>query len=1249
MNQHGRHEDLCGAEQDLGAAYRTSGNKAGSSEGRFDLFGSQTVEGVNVRNKMRQLSSLAIATLLFIMISLGALHAQIAGAGNIQGTITDQSGALLPKATVTLINKATGTKQVTTSDDAGAYSFPNISIGTYSVEVGATGFQTYEQSGIVLEVGSNIAINASLSVGRSDVKVEVQSTALSLQTEDVSFKQTIDEKAVTEMPLNGRQMASLIVLSGGSSPAPNGDFTGSKYSYQTISVSVAGGSGNTTEWKLDGGDNNDYMSNANLPFPFPDAVSQFSVESTALSSSGLHSGGLVNVVTRSGTNKYHGTGFEFIRNNYINATNFFANKKDQLHQNQFGGTVGGPVRIPFLYNGTDKLFFFSGYQRLISKQATSNVSMFIPTAANLAGDYSLTDPAPGTPYNASTSCNQPAQLVDPLTGAILPGNKYGQPGGPPVPTYNKQALALYKYFPAIDPKVDTNGCGKVQFAVPSQVFDNEFVTRIDYNINAKHNLYGRYFIDGYQAPSFFSPTNVLITYLAPGNFERVQTMTVGENYVISPNLVNSAHITGTKRVDIRQSVAGINANTVGINVNQDFPTGLQLVASTTGKDQTFSTYCGTCSAGHFNVDTEGFSDDLTYIRGKHQFVFGGEYTRVHFNEVAGYEANGNFTFTGQFSGSGPNGGTVLGDSNLDFLQGSLSGFEQSKQQQLALRGSIPSLYIQDTFHASKKLTIVGGLRWEPEYMPYDYFGRGSVFNMSSFMSNQVSSVYPKSPAGIFYYGDQGVPKSNTKNTPWQFSPNFGASYDLRGDGKTVVRGGFAFAYDLANYYTSNRVHQNPPFATAARPNTGGQLCFSTPWLVGTSNTGSGSGCNQPGGVNTSPFPQPTIPTPATASFPAQAQYVVLPDQFHVSETVQYTLSVQHQFKGGWQAQIDYIGNKTTHMPTGTPLSPAIFIPGSWGANGTGCAGIVTTGPAAVKPDAAGFPCSTTANQNSRYALTIANPYQGNQISGGGSGSTLINDIGYGNYNGVILTLQHRLSSTFSFLANYTLSKCLNVSDATGDVAATPTENPNNLRMDYARCGSDYRNIFNTTLVAKSHFPLHGLAGYAVNNWELAPLIHTLSGAPINITNGADNSQTAVGNDRPDQVPGVNPINFVNIRSGTGAANRSYINSAAFVQHLALFDKKTGAQLNSIPYGTYGNVGRNSISGPMTFQFDAQISRIFPIHEQLATALRLEAFNVLNHPSFANPSSSNPAASSFGQITATNGGPRIFQGSVKIIF
>jgi hypothetical protein len=1204
---------------------------------------------VNVNNCSKKLALASHCVALFCCLALLLLasktNAQNAGTGQIQGTIADSSGALIPGATVTLTEATTRVQRTTQSDNAGVYVFPNIPITTYEILVSATGFETYEQKGIVLEVGSSIAINAALKVGRADVKVEVQSEGLSLQTEDTSFKQTIDESTVQEMPLNGRQMTNLITLSGGSTTAPGGDFTGSKYSYQTIAVSVAGGMGNTTEWKLDGGDNNEYMGNGNLPFPFPDAVSQFSVESTALGaqSGSTHSGGLVNVVTRSGTNKYHGSGFEFIRNNYVDATNFFSTSKDSLHQNQFGGTFGGPIK-------RNKLFAFAGYQRLRAIQSGSPLTMFIPTAGNLAGDWSVTNPlTPGTLVTACGLLNQPkGQLCDPLTGNPIPGNKYPTP-----PTYNAQALALEAYMPTINPAFDTGNVGAVSFKIPSEVFDNQFVTRVDYTINQRNNLYARYFIDGYQAPSFFAKggTNggILQTSQAPGNYERVQTAVIAEAFTWRPNLVNSFHASGSKRVDLRQSAPGINGNSLGIVQYDQVPTNLEL--EVTGGVSGWNTYCGTCSNGFFNVDDEGVSDDLTWIKGQHQLVIGGEFVKVHFNEVAGFQANGNYQFSGEFSGSGPVGGNTIGNGNLDFLWGAMNLFGQSKEQQLALRGPVPSMYIQDTYHASKRLTLAGGIRWEPEFIPRDQFNRGTTFSMASFLAGQVSSVYPNAPPGTFFYGDPGVTKSFTNNPIWNFNPNFGATWDPFGNGNTVIRGGLQVAYDEANFYTTNRNHQNPPFATNVNVSTTGPICFSEPWLLG----GTGYGCNQVGGTNQSPFPQAIVPTPATAVFPAQGEWIVINSPYKVPATLQWTLSVQHEFGRGWQAQVDYIGNHTSSMPVGTEMDPAIYTPGVWGAGGTGCGPVVTSGPGAVAAKTVGggkvgTACSTTGNQAARWAFTEAEPAYGNQYAGGSSnGMILVNNIAYANYNGLVATLQHRLSSTFVMLTNYTWSHCLNIADASGDWSSTPLEDPYNPKLDYARCGSDYRSVFNTSVVYTTKFPLQGIAKWLANDWEVAPLLHITSGGPINVTASQDNSFTNTGNDRPNLVPGVSLTTGVKLQGGHNAAseaNRGWLNRNAFCGQ----SSATFTCTNQVASGTFGNLGRNVLSGPMLFQDDAQISRLFPIRERINIQARLEAFNFLNHPSFSNPGSSGPQTSStFGEISGTSIGARIFQGSLKVIF
>jgi hypothetical protein len=371
---------------------------------------------------------------------------------------------------------------------------------------------------------------------------------------------------------------------------------------------------------------------------------------------------------------------------------------------------------------------------------------------------------------------------------------------------------------------------------------------------------------------------------------------------------------------------------------------------------------------------------------------------------------------------------------------------------------------------------------------------------------------------------------------------------------------------------------------------------------------------------------------------------VLPAQFKAAYTIQWTFSVQHEFKGGWQAQLDYIGNTTRHNPIGIPLSPAVYIPGVWGAGGSGCAGIVTTGPAKVTPGAAGTPCSTTKNENSRFLLTTENPAQGNQYQGSGSGSVLVNDNATANYNGLVASVNHRLSSTFSLLGNWTWSKCLNLEDAQGDLASTTIENPNNPALDYGPCGSDYRHIENVSLVAKSGFNFSNrLVKQVVDNWELAPLFHIVSGAPFTVTAGADDSLTDVGNDRPNLVVGVNPKSEVGIRKLGGEANREYLNPAAFAEICP-----GNVTAGCAAAGTYGDISKNSFRGPSSLQFDAQISRIFPIHETLATTFRLEAFNVPNHPNFNTPDA-KLTDSTFGQVSTTSNNARVFQGSIKVEF
>jgi len=1101
-------------------------------------------------------------------------------------------------------------------------------------------------------VGNSISLNVNMSVGRQDQTVTVTSENLALQTEDPSFKQTVDSAEVTEMPLNGRTLAGLVSLVGGTQSQSPGDSTGSKFPAQSTGISIGGAQGNAVTWRLDGGDNIDYMGGTNGPLPFPDAISQFSVETAALGGQASNeAGGLVNIVTKSGTNAFHGSAFEFIRNNYIDAENFFSTSKDTLHQNQYGATFGGPVRIPWLFDGRNKLFFFAGFQHSHQDQNSATNTAYVPTAANLAGDFSATDPLTvamgGT--GAKNNCSQPAvQLYDPITGVALPGNKYNQPGGPALPAWNASALLLQKQFPAVNPALDVNNCGLVSYSIPNIQSYTDFITRVDYTINPKNNFYARYFFDSFQQPTFYSPTNIFLTTQSGNPEIRWQTITLGENYLISPNLVNTVHVTAVRRQLSRGfNSATPNPNVFNIKTVDPIKSGIYMGFSANNHGANIGGGSNLLAVIDDNTPVD-VSDDVNWVLGKHQFAFGAAYLCNQLNVNNGYQANGDFTFNGSWSGNG-----TAADPNLDFLEGAMSSYAQSLPQQNALRGSIPTIYAQDTFHATPRLTLTAGMRWEPLFVPNDYFHRGSVFSLTGFLANQVSSVYPQAPPGTFYYGDPGVPANFTKNSPLTFNPNLGAAYDLFGNGKTVLRAGAAYAYDQPNFFFQQRVQQNPPFSVNISPNSSSELCFNDPWLIG----GTGNrGCGQTGGTDPDPFPF----NAKAFTFPQQGQFIVLAPNYKMPDTLQWTFSYQQELPHGWTLQIYYNGNRTQHQLAAIPLSPAIYTPGMWGPNGTGCGSVVTTGPAASAANTlgggpVGTPCSiSNANQaayksagvkstntQARTLLTEANPATGNLYAGNNNGnlSLIESSVAMANYNAVTITVQHRLSSVLSVQTNYTRSKCLNDADPQGDLSGLQFSNPNNPRADYGPCGYDIRDNTNIVVVAESLFPIHGIAGYVVNNWELAPLLRFVTGTPFTVTEGQDESFTGNGGDRPNLVPGVNPINYAKIKSdhsGAVYADRSYLNQAAFT-------------LNTVP-GTQGNISRNSFYGPIYIQDDAQLSRIFPIHESLNLDLRIEAFNVLNHPSFNNPNSGGPNFSgSFGEITGTSVGGRVFQGGIKLSF
>jgi len=1098
--------------------------------------------------KLRNAASAGSLLLAFVVLgNLPALYAQAVSNASVTGRVLDAQGALVAGAQIKMTGVDTGTVYNAVTNSDGIYTIPSMPIGAYTLESTVSGFQTYVQSGILLRVGDHVQLNVSLKVGAVAERVEVHANAGLVQTQQNTISQVVDQQRIVELPLNGRDATQLITISGAAVNHSDGTNTGSKSFFSSQSISIAGSAGDATNYLLDGGDNNDSFTNVNMPFPFPDALAEFSVETSTLPArNGLHPGGVVNAVTKSGSNRWHGDLFEFIRNGHVNAINYFAPKQDSLKRNQFGGTIGGKII-------RDKLFFFAGFQRSDIRQDPSSSTAFVPTAAALAGDFSALD-GPGCQAKGV------ARVVnDPSTGIPLPNFQISPARFDPV------SVALAKYLPqTADP------CGKVSYGIPIQSNESQIVGRVDWIVNAKHSLYGRYFVDDYTLKAFFDPHDILVTSVT-GNVERATTFVLGDTYTLSPSTVNSFHATLGRRSNNRGPNAnGVNMATLGAsNLYQGTQNFLQVAVNNGG----FAVGCGTCALGRFPVTSFQYADDVDILRGKHQIAFGVDFIRTREIQENHYNDNGVFSFSGQYSN----------DPLLDFLTGKMNTFNQSGQQLNDLRQNIFGMYVQDTYHMTRTLVANIGLRWEPFLPEFDHYDRGSTFSRAAFDAGQVSQIYANAPAGSLFAGDPGVTHTFTDRRLANFSPRLGFVFDPTGSGKTTLRVGAAYLYDsVAPFVPYRMVAQNPPYGPQVTL-TSGPYQFSNPW-------GNVAGGN--------PFP---LPTPSkNVSFPIANAEVFLPPHLHSPTVAQWNASVQHRFSENWIFSISYLGNKTSHLWIGNETNPAVYIPGNCGS----------------------ALCSSTGNTQARRVLSLLNPKVGAYYS-----SMITADDGINaNYNGLLTSIEHRFAHSYTFLANYTWSKCLGIAPM-NSFSGPVFQSPNNAKGDYGPCTYDVPFLFNTSVVYASKVAHGGLAGHLLNDWNLAPLVRYSSGLPVNPTTGKDNSLTGGGLDRPNVVAGAQMY--------TSAAHGllyQYVNPSLYTP-------------NAI--GTFGNAGHLSLRGPGYFDVDMALSREFHLREGLRISARAEAFNLLNHPNFGLPVA-NISASNFGRITNAFD-PRILQASMKLIF
>lgn len=666
------------------------------------------------------------------------------GIGTIHGVVTDATGKAVPKARVTAVLEERNTTRSIETDDQGNYVFPSMPIGRYALRVEAPGFKAFSQTGLELNANENARVDAALEVGSLNQSVAVVAEAPQVDSRSSTIGTLIDSRRVVELPINGRNIIALAgLLPGASQVVAPQSFTGDR-SGPTLSIS--GSRGNENLFLFDGAEFNAAFRNTGLNYPPPDALQEVKVLTNSFSAEyGRNAGSVFNVVMRSGTNQIHGDAWEFLRNQDLNARNFFAPSiKPQLIQNQFGGTAGGPVR-------KDKLFIFGAYEGLRVRPATLATAAFPLTAAERAGDFS----ASKTP------------VKDPATGQPFPNNQ--------IPTSRFDSIAAKILSNGLMPLPNAPG-GQLVTTYPSPQNNDLFATRVDYNL-------GRNTIDGHYNYNLATQSGYVgdvPTYLPVANRAKSQNVTIGDTTTLRPNLINEA------RVAYNRFTASIDNPPVNslTQLGANFPQIGPPIAPTLSIPGRLT--LGNSSAVDAIQVNEAwqFSDSVTWTKDRHSIKAGFELLKLRYLNRSGFNTMGSFTFDGTFT-SNP---------AADFALGKAVSLVVASPY-LDQGGLDTGMYsfIQDDWHVSRRLTVNLGLRYElplPWVHPHDEWG--------TLHPGQQSTVIPNAPLGMVFAGDQGVPRGMIQTDKNNFAPRLGFAWDPFGDGRTSVRGAYGIFYETIN-------------------------------------------------------------------------------------------------------------------------------------------------------------------------------------------------------------------------------------------------------------------------------------------------------------------------------------------------------------------------------------------------------------------------------------------------------------------
>jgi hypothetical protein len=1182
---------------------------------------------------IRFLSNLVRAVYIAGVLSSALAWASVGG--SISGTVKDSSGSVVVNAQIMATETSTGIVHKTHTDSKGYYIFPVLPVGHYVLDVEATGFSKYERKDIALDTSAALTLNAPLEVGSVSENISVTDDTLHVETVSTQMGQVITGRQMTAVPLDGRSFTDLLSLQPGVAPQTAITDTTVQDVGATVlnpsgtlnpgNLSVNGQRETANYFGVNGSDVEEDVNAGTAVIPNLDSIAEFRIVTSNFDAEyGEYSGGQISVVTKSGSNAFHGNAFDFLRNTDLDARNYFSPTRGAFRQNQFGGTFGGPVR-------RDKLFFFLDYQGTRQTQGVDTGTIAVPSAADRTGNLSdLTTGSAGNQLSGTVSGSYFANILTQRLGYEVTADEPYYLSGctstntcvfpnavVPEKAWSVPAQRMLQYIPAPN---TTSGTFATS-AYNQTVRDDKAGSRVD--ANTRWGLMSAYyFIDDFYLvnPYPVAQSGASVPGFSAATNGRAQLLTLGDTKSFGATMVNELHLSFMRdNTNLGQPIGGRNVSLASQGfVNAD---GTDSIVALDPKGQSvenlnFNAYSTGAAANQLIQvnNTYQVADNFSKVLGNHTMKFGAEFHADQVNASPIAQFNGSFVFAGQETGV----------DFADFLVGVPSQYNQSQLNPFYARDKYFGVFAQDSWHVMPNLTLNYGLRWD-RIAPWS-----EKYNqISTFVAGRQSVVFPGAPAGILYPGDPGIPNTLAPIDSLDFSPRVGLAWSPQAEegtffrklfgapGTTSVRASFGDFYTAIDAVEIGVLAANAPYGTTY--SSPAPPLFATPFINAADGTDNGQ-----------PFPYTFAPLNSSRSHPDAdidwATYEPISGipgydiHNHTPYTEEWVLSIERQAGPKTVFSASYIGSASHRqrvLVESNPGDPALCL--SLSESSKVVYGTVT--------------CKAFGEDTDYYPVGGGEVYGTRTTYGANFGSNALqSNTGHANYNSLQLSTRHT-SGRLEFDASYTYGKSMDQSSNIGEEV-----NPFNPALSYAISAFDVKHNF--VVSYDYQLPIDQLlrANRLTKGWSLSGITRFASGFPVTMINNGDNSLIGTN---PN---GVNNSSIDEPDYDGGALHRNKNPRTNGNNYFATTDFSMNA------LGSPGTSKRRFFYGPGADNYDMAVAKNLPFTESKSLLFRVEAFNVFNHAQFNGPQAvdGNIGSSTFGEAISA-AAPRILQGAVKFSF